>query len=50
MNNGIKLRLKCHKILFKIYNSRTTIDKIFNNDEKRAKLSSRDIISFIMFV
>ncbi len=42
MNNGTKLRLKCHKILFKIYNSRTTIDKIFSNDEKEG-LSSRDI-------
>ena len=42
MNNGIKLRLKCHKILCKIYNSKTNIDKIFNNDEKE-KLSSRDI-------
>ena len=42
MNNGTKLRLKCHKILFKIYNSRATIDKIFSNDEKE-RLSSRDI-------
>ena len=42
MNNGIKLRLKCHKILYKIYNSRSTIDRIFNNYEKE-KLSSRDI-------
>ena len=45
MDNGIKVRLLSHRILYKIHNSTKNIDIIFN-EEKKDKLSSRDV-SFI---